>query len=637
MTNKKFIAGALVLAFALFGAANADAAYMHTMTLKLGMKNTQVMALQQALNKTSCKVSVSGVGSAGFESTYFGAKTKAAVQCFQASNGLVADGVVGPMTGAKVAMVTGSGNVVVTPVCPPGFTCTPAGGSSNGSVSGGLSGTAGSATYTIVSSLSNEEVGEGANNVKVAGLQVEADDSSDIRLTAVKLAFNEGTTGSNFNDYADEVSVWLGSTKVATVDAAAFTEDNDWTKTIALSNDAIIRAGEKANLYVAVSGINNLDSADAGDTWTVDFASVRFVDAQGAVTTEDPSTSPVTFSFNTFATANNVEMRVSLADDSPDAQVVNVSTTDNTNGVTLLKFKIKAVGSDIKVKDLPVLLTVSQPTVTDDVDFIVNTLTLSADGQEFDEAVTTSAGSAATVTFDDLNLTIDEGTTMTFTVKADLNDLEAAQFIAGDTLKAELTDAIVNDINAKDQTGESISDADATGTALGDTMVFYDSGIKVDLVSVNATATGNDGADNDTGTFTIKYKVTAFDDTVYVSDTAAATTASSTAVATATSIGSNLYRVERNGTATTGDLSSLVSYSNSDSAPQSTNGNITLEDGESTTVTLLVNRTNNTTGDNGIFQAFLAAIGWNTSDSSTAYNNYYFNLADFKTDPISLN
>ena len=66
----------------------------------------------------------------------------------------------------------------------------------------------------------------------------------------------------------------------------------------------ILKADEKKDIIVAVSGIDNLDSSDAADTWTVDFRTVRFVDAQGAVISEDPSTGTETFSFESFATAS---------------------------------------------------------------------------------------------------------------------------------------------------------------------------------------------------------------------------------------------------------------------------------------------------------------------------------------------
>ncbi|MBP9856246.1 MAG: hypothetical protein KBC48_03040, partial [Candidatus Pacebacteria bacterium] len=140
---------------------------------------------------------------------------------------------------------------------------------------------------------------------------------------------------------------------------------------------------------------------------------------------------------------------------------------------------------------------------------------------------------------------------------------------------------------------------------------------------------------DDTGVFTIKYRVEAFDGTVYVADSATATTASTV---TGTSISAVLYLLDEAGTATTADASALVTYTTGNGASDSSNSNIALSDGESTEVTLTINRTNSGDSvDDGLYRALLKAIGWNTGDSASVFNIYNFDLEDFKTDPVSLN
>ncbi len=73
-----------------------------TRTLKYGMQGDDVKALQVYLNTHGYSVSLTGAGSLGNETTYFGLKTKQAVIKFQLANGLVGDGVVGPMTRAII-------------------------------------------------------------------------------------------------------------------------------------------------------------------------------------------------------------------------------------------------------------------------------------------------------------------------------------------------------------------------------------------------------------------------------------------------------------------------------------------------------------------------------------------------------
>ena len=112
LKSKVLLGGMIVLAAvvgAMFIATTANA-YTHSMTLKMGSTGSQVMELQKALNAGSCKVAASGVGSSGMESSYFGGLTKAAVMCYQSANSLTADGIVGPMSGAKLGMVVNNDN-----------------------------------------------------------------------------------------------------------------------------------------------------------------------------------------------------------------------------------------------------------------------------------------------------------------------------------------------------------------------------------------------------------------------------------------------------------------------------------------------------------------------------------------------
>lgn len=60
--------------------------------LKLDDSNSQVKILQQLLNKAGFTIAESGVGSPGNETEYFGSLTRAAVQRFQCSKGIVCEG-----------------------------------------------------------------------------------------------------------------------------------------------------------------------------------------------------------------------------------------------------------------------------------------------------------------------------------------------------------------------------------------------------------------------------------------------------------------------------------------------------------------------------------------------------------------
>ena len=80
--------------------------YVFTQTLRYKMRSEEVMNLQKILNKDLyTQIAKTGAGSPGYETTYFGLATKAAVIKFQKKNGLTADGIVGSKTIKYLQMV----------------------------------------------------------------------------------------------------------------------------------------------------------------------------------------------------------------------------------------------------------------------------------------------------------------------------------------------------------------------------------------------------------------------------------------------------------------------------------------------------------------------------------------------------
>ena len=496
--------------------------YTWTRDLNMGATGADVMKLQQFLNANAdTRVSASGAGSVGAETEYYGALTGAAVAKFQVmyrAEILTPLGMVnpstyfGPSTRAKANSVCVTAPVI-DPVDPGTPTPTPI---------GELEGGAGSINdVNYISKLSNEEVGEAVEDAEVAGLEIEADSGSDIELTAVNLNFSKGTAGSNFDKYAEEVSVWVDGEEVARVDADEFTKSNNYDKTVSLDAGGIIRAGEIGDLVVKVSGISNLDSTDATDTWTLEFESVRFRDAQGASVT-DTSTGVIndaagrTFSFESFATAADLELKITSGDDSiNDAHVIVVDDTNDTDGVELFSFNLEAEGdSDIVIDGLPINFT----SVGAGVGEIVNTAEIWADGELIgSESVSTTTATTREIVFDNLDWTISAGDKVAIVIKVDVNDTDGG-FGEGATLAAVFgeTETDDTDFDAVDSEGNDLADGDKTGSASGDAQLFYTIAPEVEVLSTTISPIDNGTAAAESALAKTQLKITARGGTLYL-------------------------------------------------------------------------------------------------------------------------
>ena len=638
--------------------AHAATCDVGTAPLTLGSTGAGVICLQTSLVAGGYLTMPAGVAMG-----YFGTLTQSAVAKWQAANGVMPSvGYFGPISMAKFnAMGGGStGGVSTVPGCAPGaafssttgaactttsttvpgcapgaaFSSTTGAACGTGTPStptGPLAGTDGSITdVTELGSFNDEDVSEGDTATKILGADIEASNDGDIALKTIKVSFDpSGNTGSdNLDDYIESVSVWLGSTKVGSADVDEFSQDSNdlFTKSITLSGNTTIKAEEVAKLYIAVDAASNIDSNDlTTDSWTVDIENIRFVDGSGVFTTDDSTGDingmDVPVDFVTFSTNADTELKITTASDTPEAGIAIIDDSSDTEDVSLLKGKLKLDGSsDAVLDEFPVTFTTVGGA---NLAAVTGSVTLKIGTETFTETMDITGALVGTITFDNLDFTIDAGDTVNFEVLADINDIDTGNLDEGDTLKADVTATNRNYIDIENEENDQLSDStEKSGTASGEAQEFRTSGIMLTLVSVDESVTSGTSIGDDIGLFTIKYKVTAVGDTVYVSSLADATTAANTD-------GKTSITIDRSGTATATNIS--VALVNNTDTDLTSVGLFQIEEGEAETFTISASVPMNAAVV-GQHRMSLSGVRWTTdSTDSSPSNSYTSNLDSFKT------
>jgi peptidoglycan hydrolase-like protein with peptidoglycan-binding domain len=682
-TLKKVIAGSLVLAFALVGGIkSASAAYMQTSTLKMGMTSSQVMSLQQTLNMTSCKVATSGTGSAGMESSYFGAKTKAAVECFQAANGLTADGVVGAMTGAKLAAVTavstpvntglplgcasstgystttgapcsgGAGSTVVYPAgCTSsvGFSSTTGASCSTGVVSTTPSSTGPFSINSVqpVSGYLATEVAVGAQNKVIGDMRIVAGAGGSASLTGVNVNFyNRGTGDYQFIKYASSVSLWLNGVQVGSLPATSFTQYNSQYSAFIPTSGAVLNPNTTNDLQIAISALPVIDSANLGstsNTWAFEAQTLRYTDSTGSFSYTIPSSEnfdngTITSGslqssavFSSASSANSITLTVTKDTNDATNRVTAGQSGTTTQNVTLAMIDLTAQGSPVTVNRLPVHIAVTNSgSGSTNAGSLINTLRLynSAGTQLDSEVVPVSANPQ--IIFQNLNLTIPVGSSQVFTIKGDLNAVDGSVVAPGATAQVSVLSGDVAAIQAYDQNNNVLNNNSSNillGSTTGSVITFYVNGITVVAAGTPTNTYSNPGGSQSHGTFSmvIPFSVTSYGQTAYIPSTAV--------LATAASSTTHIQFGVDNGTALGSGATGVISYGGSDLTVD-TNGNWMIPVGQTKTFTLSILYN---PSSSGLYRASLLNVPWNLTDSNTAYSMFTsgFNSASFQTPYVS--
>ena len=575
--------------------------YIWTRSLGRGSTGMDVMRLQQFLNSDpDTGLAVAGVGSKGLETQYYGVLTERAVSKFQVKYraqiltplGLVnPTGYFGPSSRAQANRL-----------------CQTAGEMPDDDDNGDLEGGSGSIDdIELMPGISNEEVGEGGDSSDVLGLELTAD-GSDIEISAVTVDFDQ-SSGSNedFDDYAEEVSIWLDGEEYATVDASEF-EDDDYEQTISLDSGAIIREGETGELVIAVSGVNNLDSDNIDDGWEVVVDSIRFRDAAGAtLTSSSMDDLSRDFTFVEFAESSGLGFTVSRGDDAiNDSRSIQVSEDDDTEDVSVLSFQIETEGdSDLDFEDIQVTVD----TTGGDLDDIVSAAYLYMDGDRVGSESITSASNQ--IVFDDVDLELEADETYDFEVRMDFREIDGTNYESGATIDVDVTASDRDAWTVEDERGDDVDDSDRRGSASADAHTLVTEGAAVRLISSDEDENYNSSNPSASyGEFRMVVEIEAIGEAIYVPETADRGSGASA------SAGITYYFLDGNGNeyavGTGTDSFNRVSGGNEE------DGFVRISEGQTARFELV---TTLNPDDFGQYRVGIVSIGWNdTADNPDSFS-----------------
>ena len=458
--------------------------------LTIGSSGNSVVTLQTALVAQGYLTMPAGVSMG-----YFGSLTKAAVQKWQAANGVPSTGYFGPISRAKFNGSAGASGTV------PGSTVG-SGGSVGVITTPGVEGTV---TVSLnPSPASGTKLYEGEDKKQLLGIKLEAK-TSDIKIERIKLDLDSVTnSGDNlfYTKIAEKVYVMDGSTILASSDLNVDTVVKDGSEyyiTLAGFSYVVPKDATRV-LYIALDAKASWDSTYDNDTWQLSLPvdGVRGIDGAGVNQYGPASASTVVRTFTSAADlVDSATLAISLNSGTPATQqVICEQGTDNDecDGLEVARFDFRAEKDNVKVTDFVLDIARAGATVaTSSTAYLYEGSTLIGSA-----SVAGTTLNAMTATFSDIDWVVPSGTTKTLSVKFDIDDAA----LAADTFIAS-TDA--NDTTAENSAGTVVT---ATGSADGKTFTIRNIGPEVTLLSKTVTTSGAPQSSNASSTSTSTLTVT---------------------------------------------------------------------------------------------------------------------------------
>ncbi len=564
---QKMIADLTAKIAAMSGSSTVSVTF--TRDLTVGSTGSDVTALQ---NWLASKSYFSGTATG-----YFGPITKAAVAAYQAANGIApAAGYFGPVTRAKV-----NGSVTTTTTTTTTTTSTV-----------GLNGGEASLEDFDLSSGDDSDIEEGGEG-KILRARFDVEDA-DARIERVDFHV-QGATSEETDPWQvfEKATLWINGKEVASENVDSKTdwseEGNTTPNTYRLrfsGLSSVAKEGERVEMVLKLSTSNGVDDLPAEWDIFIPDEGVRAVDQMGIDNYTGDDSDSVTF--DVVDAGQDEELKITENSANPDSTTLSLNDDTTSEWYTLLAFDLEAEENDITIKSIPVNFTVSSSTVNaliDDYELVIDGKVIS------DYTISGGTLTTASSTFDvDDEVTVKVGKKVKAEVKVRFKALVPGN--EGVTVAANLTTTNVDEIDAEG--ADDLTATNLKGSVTGDTHYLRTAGIIVTKSSTSAAqALGLDTtATDDQGTYTVEFKVEAFDETQYVELSAFSGTNSLTADPRGAS-----FLVETDGNSavasSTGTTTSALSHVSGGSR---TGNYVRIDEGQSATFKLTVSFDSATTG-----------------------------------------
>jgi len=563
--------------------------YCFSTDLYKGLTSNDVKDLQKVLNMDpATRVASSGAGAPGYETTYFGALTEAAVKKFQAKYGISTTGYVGPLTRAKL------NELYCTPVTTP---TTSVGETTTTTTVVPAYGTLSIQTHPVSNAQTTLY---GGQEYELVAAQFKAT-GSDITVKKAAVTIKHSANDAFPWQAFTKLALYDGSTKLAEIvpsqtNAIEKEFAKDYTFNFSGLNWVIPNNTTKVLTVKGTTVINPVANAISG-TWTatIEADQLVYTDTAG-VNYSSASGSDVASQNLTLASTQTANVTVSLATDNPKSSNVIVSSSGTTRA-EVLKFNVEVKDMNATFNSGKVGITKTDGGTTGDFDVTAAELW---DGSTLLASAAPSSTSATTadINWSNFSLPIAAGTTKTLSVKLVFSAV-ASNYAPAGADKVQVT------------TGPVLSGIDGNSnvvTADGATLqseVFYPF-LKAPVFALSGatlTASGSTSSTvSDQGTAKIIFNVTALGGDIYLPT-----------ISNSTSIDATLYGPTGASTTIHG-----FAWTCSNATEDTTNKVYRISSGATATCNVEMVFTVDNVGSAGFYEVRMTSIPWATIATTTA-------------------